>query len=299
MAAGGIFRYTFTGEDGEVVPRDATHITIDKSVKVIPRDAFLQHPNIEEFECHDGVETIKHAVFYRCPSLRRVKMPGVKVVEAGAFNGCKALADVDCDKLERIGSYAFYNCPSLRSINLPSVKTVQRCAFHCCTGLTGVKFEDKLESIGGQAFVDCTSLEHISLPLKDGLIAADDDDYVFTGCENLKHVDLVGGMHETITALHLEDWRNDMNAAIDAINKILPDTTVGRLTTIEGGKGQAVIEWIGSVLHKLVGYKAQHRNLLTEAATALVEDLSLPQDIVMKHVLPLLELPPYTFEVER
>jgi hypothetical protein len=31
-----IIRYNFTGEDGEIVPRDATHVTVDKSVQVIP-----------------------------------------------------------------------------------------------------------------------------------------------------------------------------------------------------------------------------------------------------------------------
>jgi hypothetical protein len=36
---------------------------------------------------------------------------------------------------------------------------------------------------------------------------------------------------------------------------------------------------------------------LTEATTALVEELALlPQEIVINNVLPLLELPPYTYE---
>jgi len=47
------------GVDGEVVPRNATHVTVDKSVKVIPAWAFFEHQNIEEFECHDGVEEMK------------------------------------------------------------------------------------------------------------------------------------------------------------------------------------------------------------------------------------------------
>eukprot|EP00985_Skeletonema_marinoi_P002561 scaffold1057_cov203-Skeletonema_marinoi.AAC.9 len=48
------------------------------------------------------------------------------------------------------------------------------------------------------------------------------------GCANLKHADLVEGeVHETIAALLLEEWRNDMNEEINSINHILPDTPAG------------------------------------------------------------------------
>eukprot|EP00984_Skeletonema_dohrnii_P021171 scaffold10510_cov84-Skeletonema_dohrnii-CCMP3373.AAC.5 len=53
--------------------------------------------------------------------------------------------------------------------------------------------------------------------------------------------------------------------------------------------------WIRSVLHKIVDYKAQHHNLLDEAA-AMLELASLPNDIVIKNIIPFLELPSYTFE---
>jgi hypothetical protein len=306
-----IIRFIFTGEDGEVVPADATHVTVHQSVKVIPSRAFYQHQNIEEFECHDGVEKVEGRAFFVCPSLRRVKMPGVKIVEREAFGCCKALADVECDKLERIGRSAFFACDSLRSINLPSIKIVEfqafwKCtgltdadelAFQDCTGLTDVTFGDKLERIGGGAFYGCESLERIAIPLSNHIIDDDDDDDdyyydVFRGCSKLKHVDLVGGVHETIAALHLDEWRNDMNAAIDAINEILPNTSY------EGGKGRAVKRWIRSVLCKIVDYKQRHCNMLTEATTTLVEELALlPQDIVINNVLPFLDLPSFTFEV--
>ena len=228
-------------------------------------------------------------------------MPGVKIIEKRAFVHCSALADVEYDKLKRIGLEAFYSCSSLRSINLPSVKIVEELAFDSCTGLTDVNFGDKLESIGGQAFYCCVSLERIAIPLNHRIIAADD---IFTECRNLKHVDLVGGVHETIAALPVDEWRNDMNAAIDAINEILPNATAGGYSpsvvyNIEGGKGLAVKRWIRSVLRKIVDYKQQHCSMLTEATTPLVEELALfPQDIVMNNVIPFLKLPSFTFEVE-
>eukprot|EP00984_Skeletonema_dohrnii_P018929 scaffold8973_cov75-Skeletonema_dohrnii-CCMP3373.AAC.1 len=53
------------------------------------------------------------------------------------------------------------------------------------------------------------------------------DDNIFQGCENLKHVDLVEGVHEIIAAFLLEEWKNDMNEEIASINQILPITTAG------------------------------------------------------------------------
>jgi hypothetical protein len=100
---------------------------------------------------------------------------------------------------------------------------------------TDVKIGDMLETIEGGAFLDCCSLERIAIPLNHRIID-DIDDYVFPGCENLKHVDLVGGVHETIAALHLECWRNDVNAVINAINQILLNTPARRYTRMWWGK---------------------------------------------------------------
>eukprot|EP00984_Skeletonema_dohrnii_P036697 scaffold37966_cov461-Skeletonema_dohrnii-CCMP3373.AAC.1 len=70
------------------------------------------------------------------------------------------------------------------------------------------------------AFVNCRSLERITIPLKDGMITHDN---LFAGCKKLNHVDLVGGeVHETIAALLMEEWRNEMKEEIDSINQILP-----------------------------------------------------------------------------
>jgi hypothetical protein len=78
-------------------------------------------------------------------------------------------------------------------------------------------------------------LERIAIPLNH--IIDDEASYhdVFHRCDNLKHVDLVGGVHETIAALHLEDWRFYMNKEIDAINQILLKHPLAG-TRIWGGK---------------------------------------------------------------
>eukprot|EP00985_Skeletonema_marinoi_P021073 scaffold12740_cov153-Skeletonema_marinoi.AAC.4 len=290
MAANGWYIYT----GGFVIPPGVTRVRIHESLTVIPVWAFRGNRNIKELDCHDRVKTVEEYAFYNCPSLRIVIMPGVEVVERYAFMSCIALAIVECGKLEIIGQHALYGCISLGSINLPSAKIVEGYAFEGCTALKNVIFGKELESIREVAFWGCTSLERITIPLKDGIITNED---VFQGCENLKHVDLVGGggVHETIAALLLEGWKYDLKEKFYAINQILPITPAGDDFNDAGGKALAIRMWIRSVLRKIIHYKAQHQSLLNEAATTLQH--TLPQDIMVNNVLPFLELPSYTFEV--
>jgi len=278
--------YIYNGR--EAVPRHVTRVRIHESLTVIPASAFEGNRNIREVDCHDRVKKVGGSAFRYCRSLRRVIMPGVEVVERQAFEFCTALAIVECDKLERIEESAFGGgCKSLTNINLPSARVVEGWAFCGCRALTNVIFGKELESIEVEAFYRCTSLERITIPLKDGIITYDG---IFQGCENLKHVDLVeGALHDTIDALLLEEWKNDMNEEINAINQIIPTAHAGDDDDDVGGKALVIRMWISSVIGKLIQYKAQHQSLLNEAATTLQH--ALPLDIVMNSVLPFLELP--------
>ena len=266
-------RYIYRGEEGEEIPRGTTHITVEEGVTVVRARAFQEHPNIVEIICHDKVEKIEHCAFLGCPLLRRVIMPGVKIVQWDAFFQCRALTDVECGKLEIIDEGAFGGCPLLRSINLPYVRIVEEIAFAGCEAMVDVRFGNKLESFGGAAFYKCFSLERITIPLKDGIIT---DDTVFEGCQNLRYVNLVEGeVQETITALHLDGWGNDMNGEIVSINQILSDASAGYYDEEEdndddmGEKAQAIRRWIRSVLGKIDHYKAEHQRMLNEATTLL------------------------------
>ena len=129
---------------------------------------------------------------------------------------------------------------------------------------------------------------------------------VFQVCDNLKHVDIVEGeLHETIAALQLGDWRNDMNEEINSINQILPNADAGyyidnysREDLHDGNPGEkarAIRRWIRSVLGKIIRYQQEHQHIMDEATTTL--QLALSQDIVMNNILSYLTLPPHTFEV--
>ena len=86
-------------------------------------------------------------------------------------------------------------------------------------------------------------------------------DNIFTGCENLKHVDLVeeAVLRDTIAALHLEEWKNEMMDEIGAINQSLLAARAGSYSLNHvGGKALAIRMWIASVLRNIVQCKAQH-----------------------------------------
>ena len=287
-------RYIYRGEEDEIIPRETTHITVAEDCTFVRARAFRDNPNIVEVVCHEDVEKIETAAFANCRSLKRVIMPGVKIVEGDAFDSCTALADVECDKLEIIRYEAFCDCDSLRNINLPSVRILEEVTFAQCA-LIDVTFGSNLERIDEMVFKDCYSLERITIPLKDVLITADN---VFQGCRNLMHVDPVetAELHEFVAALNLEEWRNDMNREIDSINRILPNTPAGDGWNHDEEKTRAIRRWIRSVLRKIIHYRAQHQRILNQAATQL--QFALPQDILANNVLPFLALPSHSFEVD-
>ncbi len=287
-----IRRFIYRGQ--QVIPPHECFITVDISIKSIPAGAFANHPNIVEVVCHDEVEKIEQEAFWKCPSLRRVMMPGVEIVEGWAFNECEALTDLECDKLKIIQKGAFIRCKSLRSINLSSARIVLRNAFAECVALEDARFGSKLERIEGMAFVNCPSLGQITIPLKGDIIP---NDNTFSGCDNLNNVDLVEGeLHETIAFLQLKDWRNDISEEIDSISQILPNAPAG-YDWVVGDKAVTIRGWIRSILHKFIHFKIQHQRLLDEEVDSALQ-LVLPQEIMRSYVLSFLELPSNTFEVE-
>jgi len=238
MAEGGDNIFVYLGGEQEV-PRNVTHVIIDRSVKIIPEDASLRRANLVSVETHDGLEKIEFAAFDSCTSLRGIKLPGVM----------------------EIGEYAFYKCTSLRGIKLPGVRKIEDWAFWGCSTMTDVEFGDKLETVGAYAFGRCPLLRRIAIPLNDKILEGCSQ---FDVCTNLTTVDLVGvqRIHNTIASLLLERWRDEMNQEIDRINQVLPNNH--HRETFE-----EIQQWIRSVINSIEHYKAEHYALLKEAMTQL------------------------------
>ncbi len=294
--------YVYRGEVGERIPRGATYVTVADDCTFVRANAIQGHRNIVTLICHDRVEKIEKYALSNCPRLQKVIMPGVKVVGDRAFSQCEELREVECGKLEDIGAGVFAGCKSLRSINLPSAIIVEWEAFSRCTALKNVKFGSKLEEIEKLVFNKCYSLERICIPLKDGIISRNN---MFSWCGDLRHVDLVerAVLDETVAALNVEHWKNDMNRAISSNKQILLNrpSRYGCDAIYEYNdsewKAKAIRKWIRTVLGKIVRYKAKHRRVLNEAASSL--QLVLPEDLVMNHIFSfLVPLPSHTFEGE-
>jgi hypothetical protein len=237
-----------------------THVRVHKSVKIIAARAFLNCERLVSIEMHDGVEIIEQCAFAVCSSLRRIKLPGVRVIEYDAFNTCTALADIEFgDKLETIGRDSFVGT-ALRNVKIPKVRVIDEGAFHSCKQITDVELSEDLEAIHDEAFGECPRLRHIAMPLKDIMF----DIEVFKNCDDLSQVDLVGGIHKTISSLLLESWRSEMKDEIDRINRDLPITPSN-----SNSKTDAIRQWMVRVLERIEHYKSEHYRLLKEFTTLL------------------------------
>ncbi len=258
-----IFVYT-GGRVPQHMKNIITHARIDESITEIDDGAFRNCPNLQSIDCHAGVERIGKATFKNCPSMKRIKLPGVKTIDTEAFQHCTGLKSVKFgNKLETIGKCSFAHCTSLRRLKIHTVSSIELCAFWDCIVMTHVELpseEGALYTIKGRAFAECRSLRRISLPLKEDLLTANT---VFDDCDELQRVDLVEGIHETVSSLHLNSWRDEMTSEINRINRSLP------FLSEEGIQTEGIQQWMQSVLRRITHYKADHRNLLKEAMALL------------------------------
>jgi len=262
MADDGDNIFVYLGGE-QVVPRDVTHVIIDRSVKIITARAFEHRGQLVSVKFHDGVEVIEKYAFRGCTSLTRLKLAGVREVGCLAFYFCRALTDVEfSDKLETIRRKAFGFCVSLQRIKMPSVRTIEEEAFDNCIALTDVELLD-VERIRILAFNKCLALRRIAIPLRDNMFASEYNRYSqFNYCINLTTVDLVGGIRNTVTTLLLQVWRDEMNQEIDRINQVLPSTPHLEISRM-------IRTWSRTVINRMEHYRSEHRSLLKEATTLL------------------------------
>eukprot|EP00984_Skeletonema_dohrnii_P007465 scaffold2705_cov140-Skeletonema_dohrnii-CCMP3373.AAC.3 len=243
---------------GRDIPDNVTHVRVHESVHAIPPHAFFRRHRLKTVVCHNELERVGAAAFMSAgPHLRNITLPGVKIIDAEAFKGTR-LAYIECEKVEIVGESSFSYCESLKKISLPCVRSIEQHAFYDCEQMTDVELGEGLDTIAVGAFCYCRSLKRIAIPLKANLLLND----TFDDCEDLVTVTLVGGIHETVSNLPFESWRNEMNEEIDRINHLLPTLTPD-LKTIE------IQRWIESVKGRINHFKAEYRRLLMEATTQI------------------------------
>ena len=311
---GGTFPFLYHDINQEV-PLNITHVLIHHSVTVIPEHAFDQCRLLQYVEFHEGVQIIEDFAFNCCEQLQWLKnMVGVRHVGICAFHYCTSLQVVVFGNvLETIGKSAFQDCISLMYLQISSVRTLRNCAFNDCLSLVELALPN-VETIGKFVFKDCPDLKRIAIPLKADLIPPHDpSDWLrlFNNSNALSRVDLVGGVHDTVSSLFLESWKSDMKDEIGRINQVLPNTRTD-------DKTDTISLWLQSVTDRMEYYKGEHAILLKEASTLLelavwkakldeeggdegndaegAEEFRIEKritsgaDIVIKNVLPFLSL---------
>ncbi len=181
------------------IPKDATEITIPKSLTSIDMNVFS---NCEKLECikveegnpmyksangmlldnggtkilyvprgmkgslciPEGIIEIKRYTFYGCIGLTGITIPkNVKMIKSHAFMMCKGLCEIILPEgVKRIGRLAFAYCSGLKSVAIPkSVCFIEKRMFYNCKELTKITLPASIIKIGYQAFSDCTSLKEI------------------------------------------------------------------------------------------------------------------------------------------
>lgn len=108
--------YHYLGIDNEVVPKDVTHVMVDKSVTRIKREAFLDCVFLVSAIMGDNVTEIEQFAFLRCCSLKILRLS---------------------KSLKRIGKMAFGDCRSIKNLFLPpTVARIDGWAFSGCESMT-------------------------------------------------------------------------------------------------------------------------------------------------------------------
>lgn len=254
-------------------------VTIDKC-------AFIDCVELTDVEL-GGYSKIEQGVFHGCRHLR-LKISGRTVVDneftgttglsyveysnellsvgSHSFARCASLKGVMMPSVTTLGEYAFFDCGTLKSVKLPSILTIGAWAFNECRDMSELELPAVLERVEEYALNGCRGLERITIPLKDKMIS----DNVFTDCDELIKVDLVGDAHEILSAFFLDSSRNDVKDQIQLINRALlqnkrdrkekkadkenvPDTT------------GLIQRWISSTLKLCSEKKAQESKFLRQA----------------------------------
>ena len=146
-------------------------------------EAFLSCSALSDLEFGDKLETIGQGAFQYCESLRSIKMPSVRTVQAWAFKLCVQLTDIEFGiDLERIGCHSFYSCRSLQRIAIPLKENL-------------FTFDSAQRRY--TQFENCKNLTTVDI----------------VGAEEINN---------TVSSLLLERWKDEMNEVIGRINRELP-----------------------------------------------------------------------------
>lgn len=179
-----------------------TELVIPDTVETI--GAIFNGAPITSVVISDSVTNIRDA-FYRCESLKTVKLGSGAVEFDGAFVECSNIETVYAPSLEnwlniknareelaRANTKYFDGEILSGVIVIPTSATkIPNFAFSKCQGITKVVLHDDVTEIGWGAFIDCAALESVNFPSKITKI----NDHAFSGCSSLEKAIIKGDVN--------------------------------------------------------------------------------------------------------
>ncbi len=152
-----------------VKPKDknASHIDIHKSCKIIYSNAFFRCKNLKNIKIPDGLVQIGENAFRECYELEAINIPSsVALIDECAFASCKKLMDIKFSNQRiTIEAGAFMGCSSIESLELINA-VVSDNAFDGCDGLKSLIVGKASNLYGDYIFAGCDSLRKAILPKK-------------------------------------------------------------------------------------------------------------------------------------
>ena len=207
-------------------------IEIREGTKLIADDAFNDNENLVDVLFPHSLRYIGAYAFSGCNNLTNVEFrDGLKCIDDGTFGGCYNLTEISLpDSLEQVGNVAFAYCDNLKNISMgKSLNLIGYNAFAWCpnimkfsvnssnkyfyTDSVGALFESNyIDYMGsGNRLIDFPAASYTeSYTISKDVLYIDSQ--AFTGCSNLKQIQVENGNHNYIAtgmALYYYDENMD------------------------------------------------------------------------------------------
>ncbi len=208
---------------------------------------------------------------------------GTTSIAEGAFEGQTNLVAVNLPKsVTEIGASAFKGCSALAgTVDISNVTKVGAEAFNGDALIEAFTMDGKLEEVGASAFRDC-SLADITLVMPE--TARSLGEYAFYNCENLKSIEIKGGITEIPTWCFALQFNKPNGKGVVTSVKLAP--SVERVADYWAHLGNVKefsapgLKYVGSCAFRYLNLEYDTENLI-EIGDAAFADWSGAKEIVI------------------
>ena len=250
--------FEYTGNNGEDIPNNVTHVLVLPGVAKIEDSAFYSRVRLESIAFPSTIIEIGERAFMHCNNLREVVFnDGLKKIGLGVFCNCKSLESITFPStLTEIGVSAFAKCSSLRTVVLNGgVKKIKKFAFSGCKSLPSITLPSTLTAIGDHAFSGCDRLREIVILNESdhrGIIRQ-----LLLACISVRKLNYPGLSTRLENISKIDYWLSEIDDKVDAIPQIVRRDSGGFLisTRDRGNRVDGkIVKQSFTKIYKLISY---------------------------------------------